>query len=146
MRFGGDVAHLLCSWCGTSTHYFSSSGGAGAGPTRGIGTRYAELVFLYPMRSGAHIVCSGASGMQNINAIFFTLGWAQCWSHKKHTRHVTPNLCFCVLCDLEVTLSILVCLGCETSMQYFSFLGGPGVGPTRSMPGQVTLNMCFCIP
>jgi hypothetical protein len=57
---------------------------------------------------------------------------------------VTPNLCFCILFDLEVMLCILVDLGCETSMHYFSFSGGPGVGPTRSTPGHITPNLCFC--
>jgi hypothetical protein len=59
--------------------------------------------------------------------------------------HVTPNLCFCIPCDLEVTYRILVCLGCETSMHYFSFSGGPGAGLNRSVSGHVTPNLCFYI-
>jgi hypothetical protein len=46
-------------------------------------TRYTILVFLYPVRSTGHIVRSGSSGVQNIDALFFILGWAWFRSHKK---------------------------------------------------------------
>jgi hypothetical protein len=37
-------------------------------------THYALLVFLHPVGSTGHVVHSGASGLQNIDAIFFMLG------------------------------------------------------------------------
>jgi hypothetical protein len=40
-------------------------------------TRYAELVFLHPVESPGHVVPSGASGTQNIDALFVMLRWAQ---------------------------------------------------------------------
>jgi hypothetical protein len=41
-----------------------------------IGEQYTKLVFLHLVRSVGHIVCSGASEVQNVNALFFMLGWA----------------------------------------------------------------------
>jgi hypothetical protein len=39
------------------------------------GSCYIEVVFLHPMGSAGHNVQSGATGPQNINALFFMLGW-----------------------------------------------------------------------
>jgi hypothetical protein len=37
---------------------------------------YVELVFLHPVGFVGHVVHSGASSMQNVNALFFMLRWA----------------------------------------------------------------------
>jgi hypothetical protein len=60
-------------------------------------TRYAEHVFLHPAGSVVHVVHSCASGAQNVDALFFTLGWDQCRFDKKRigthcAKHVFLHL------------------------------------------------------
>jgi hypothetical protein len=38
------------------------------------GTRYTKLLFLHPVGSTGDVVNSGASGAQNVNAVFFMIG------------------------------------------------------------------------
>jgi hypothetical protein len=78
------------------------------------GTRYVELVFLGPGGYADHVVGSSASGAQNVDAIFHSrVGPVRipekacqdmsCCSHKNILGHITPNLWFCIWCDLRVT-------------------------------------------
>jgi hypothetical protein len=39
-----------------------------------VGTRYAEVVFLDPMGSVGHVVDSGVSKLQSVDALFVMLG------------------------------------------------------------------------
>jgi hypothetical protein len=58
------------------------------------GTRYAELVFLHPVKSVGGVVHSGASGARDMIAPFFILGWARCDFHKKCTGTHCAELVF----------------------------------------------------
>jgi hypothetical protein len=106
---------------------------------------YAELVFLLLEGSVGHIVYSGASGVRNINALFFMLRWDQYGFDKSAFGHVTLNLCFRIRWDLWVMWSILVHLRHESSRHYFSCLGGTGTDVTKNASGHVMPNLCCWI-
>jgi hypothetical protein len=67
-----------------------------------VRTCYAELGVLHPVRS-CHIVHSGASRVQNVEALFFMLGWVRCRYQKQHTRASYIELVFRIRGDLRVT-------------------------------------------
>jgi hypothetical protein len=48
-----------------------------------VGTHYAQLVFLHPVGTVSLAVHSSASGVQNVNALFFIHGWDRYGYHKK---------------------------------------------------------------
>jgi hypothetical protein len=48
-----------------------------------VGTSYVELVFLHVVAYVGHLVHSGASRAQNVDALFFKLMWDQYELHKK---------------------------------------------------------------
>jgi hypothetical protein len=56
---------------------FSCSGGTGMDSIKKLtGPHYAEHVFLHPIFFAGLILHTGASGVQNIDALFLMLGWA----------------------------------------------------------------------
>jgi hypothetical protein len=65
-------------------------------------TRYAELVFSYPVGSVGHVLHSGAPGKRNMIALFYKLEWDWYGFKKSVLGHVTPNFCLCIRWDLRV--------------------------------------------
>jgi hypothetical protein len=109
-------------------------------------TRYAELVFLYPMEFAGHIVHSGASRARNFDALFFMLDGPDAVSIRSALGHVTPKLCFCIWWYLRVTQNIPVHLGHETSTHYFLCSRGPGAVSIKSARGTHYAKLVFLYP
>jgi hypothetical protein len=111
-------------------------------PKKHAGTRYTELIFLLLVGSVGHVVHSRASGAQNINTLFFMLGWAWWGFHKKHARARYAKLVFL---HPVGSAGHVVHPGRETSMIYFSFSDGPDAVSMKNPLGNVTPTLCFCI-
>jgi hypothetical protein len=90
-------------------------------------THYAELVFLHLVRFVSDVVHSGASGVENIDALFFMLRWPPCGLHKKYVVTRYTNLVF------------LRPVGSAGQVVH------SGVVSIKSAPGHVTPNLYFCI-
>jgi hypothetical protein len=67
------------------------------------GTHYAKIVFFHPVGSTGDVEQSGASGVRNVDALFFKLGWAWCGFHKKHAETCYAELVFLHPVDMWVT-------------------------------------------
>jgi hypothetical protein len=67
-----------------------------------IVTRYATLMFFHLVGSTGHVVQCSASGAQNVDALFFLLGWDHYRFHKNSLGHLTPNMFFCIQWYLRV--------------------------------------------
>jgi hypothetical protein len=57
-------------------------------------TPYPKHVFLHPVGSAGHVVYNGASGAQNVHAMFFMLGWDRYEFDKKRVRTRYAELFF----------------------------------------------------
>jgi hypothetical protein len=67
------------------------------------GTHNAKLVFVHPVRSVGHVGHSGASGLRNVDALFFKHGRAWCSLDQRRvgTRYI--EIVACIRWDLWVT-------------------------------------------
>jgi hypothetical protein len=90
-----------------------------------IRKRYAKLVFLHPVGSASHIMHFGGSGARSIDVLFFMLGWDRYGYDKKRVVTHYAVLVFSHPVGSACHICILVRLACQTSMQYFSYSGGP---------------------
>jgi hypothetical protein len=105
-----------------------------------------NLCFLHPVVFVSHVVYFSAPLVQNVTALIFILGWARCSYHKKRIRIRYVELVFSSGGIYGSRSAFRLCLECETSTHYFSFLGGPSVASIKSALGHVTRNLSFCIP
>jgi hypothetical protein len=88
-------------------------------------------MFLNPVGSVGHIVHSSASGQEISTHYFSLLGGPSVVFIKNAFGHVTPNMCFCIRLDPRVTYGVLVRLGHEMLMHYFSYSGGSDTDSTK---------------
>jgi hypothetical protein len=56
-------------------------------------TSYSERMFLHSLGSAGHVVNSGASGLGNIDALSFMLGWDRYGINKKGHRETLLRTC-----------------------------------------------------
>jgi hypothetical protein len=122
-----------------------------------VGASYAKLVFLHPVGSVGHVVHSGASGVQNVNALFLMLGWDQYRFHKKCAGTRYAELMF--LHPVESVghvvhyggvpgakhLRTIFKLRWDRIYALFLSSGGTVTDSSKTAPGQDTPNMSFCI-
>jgi hypothetical protein len=84
--------HYLSCWCGTGTNSRKSA----------LGYVTPNLRFASGGIRG-HVVHCGVSGAQNVNAIFFFLGWDRYGFQKKRIETCSAKLVFLHQWDMRVT-------------------------------------------
>jgi hypothetical protein len=111
VRSAGHVLHSGAFGHEMSTHYTE--------------TRYAELVFLHLVGFVCHAVHSGASGMQQIDVLFFMPGWDRYRFHKKRVGTCYTKLMF--FASDEICGSRSSCLCIRVSKCQCCIFHAPGV-------------------
>jgi hypothetical protein len=92
-----------------------------------------------------HVLDSGASRAQNVNALFFKLESAQCCFHKKHTRTCYAEFVFLHPVGSTCHVVHFVASGTRNINAHFSCTGGNESDSTQNVLGHVKPNLCFCI-
>jgi hypothetical protein len=106
-------------------------------------TRYSELVFLHPMRSVGHVVHSGASGVQNIDTLFFMLEWERYGFHKKSTGTRYAELIFLHPVGSVGQVVNFVASSAWNIGTLFFIQSGPGAVSIKSAPASGLGGWCF---
>jgi hypothetical protein len=108
-------------------------------------THFAKCVFLHPVGCTGHVVHFVCPGPGTLLNFFLCFGGTGTYSTKSASGNVTPNLCFSIQWDLQVTFCIPVCLVRQTLMHYFLWSCETNMDSIETAPGHVALNLCFCI-
>jgi hypothetical protein len=90
-----------------------------------------------------HVLHSVASGMQNVNVIFFTLRWDGYELHKKSAGTRYAKLVFLHLVGSVSHVVHSVHPSHEMSMHYFSCLGGTGLDSRKNCNGTYYAEVVF---
>jgi hypothetical protein len=108
-----------------------------------VRTRYAELVFLHSLGSTGHMRHSGASGMRNINALFFMLWWDRYRFDKKRPGTYYAELVFLHSMGYVGHIMHSCAFRARNIGALFFIVGWDRCGFDTSASGHVTLNLCF---
>jgi hypothetical protein len=85
-------------------------------------------------------VHSGASGVRNVDALFFMLGWARCGFHKQCAKTRYAELVFFFafggICRSRIAFQCIRATKHQRTILHAR--GGPGVVSIKSAPGHVT--------
>jgi hypothetical protein len=109
------------------------------------GTRYAKFLVLHLVGAAGHVVHSGASGVQNIDALLFMLGWDWYGFEKKARWDMLIRTCVFASDRICGSPNPFRCLRDAKQRHTFFCIGGTGTDLTESESGHVTPNLCFCI-
>jgi hypothetical protein len=105
-----------------------------------------NLCFLHPVGSTNHVEHSGAFVAQNVDLLFFMLGWAWCVFHKKRAEKYYVELVFLHSVGYVGHVVHSRLSGAPQNFEaLFSRSGGPSVVFIKCVLGNVMLNLCFCI-
>jgi hypothetical protein len=109
------------------------------------GTRYAELVFLHPLRFVGPIVHSGSSGGAKRQHTIFHARVGPVQIPQKAPGHVTLNWCFASSGIRGSRSAVWYVRWHKTLTHYFPCSGGTSSDSTKSALGHVTPNLCLFI-
>jgi hypothetical protein len=108
-------------------------------------TLHRTPIFAYGRICGSRSAFWCIRGVKRQHTIFHDRVGLVRFPQKAHRDRLRRIWVFCICCDMQVTLSILVCPGQETSTHYFPFSSRTDTIFTKSALGHVTPNLCFCI-